>query len=89
MSGIETKRTRVAVSEFKAHCTEYLASVETGREEIEITRHGKVIAIATAPDFDKTSRPLLGAGRDSAVLNESYDPHAPAWEEDDWELNAE
>ncbi len=83
------KRKTVAVSEFKARCTEYLASVEAGQGEIEITRHGKVIALAIAPDSASASSPLLGAGKGTAVLNESYDPHGSAWDEDDWEMNAE
>jgi prevent-host-death family protein len=83
----EVIRKRVPVSEFKAHCTEYLKAVESGREEIEITRHGKVIAIAKAPVEPSRQTSLLGAGQETAVLTESYDPHAPAFDNDDWEMN--
>ena len=55
---------------------------------LQITRHGKVIAIAKPPEPPPAATPFLGAGKDSATLNDSYDPHAPAFAEDDWDINA-
>ncbi len=36
---------KVAVSEFKAKCTQLLRAVEEGKDKLEVTRRGKVIAI--------------------------------------------
>lgn len=86
MKATETAGKQVPVSEFKAHCTEYLRSVEGSDQPIQITRHGKVIAIVGKPAAE-TLPALLGAGKATGSLNESYDPHAPAFDEDDWEMN--
>ena len=77
----------ISVSEFKAHCTEQLRAVEEQGITLEITRHGKVIAVARPPEPSSSETSLLGAGKDSACLTDSYDPHAPAFAESDWELN--
>lgn len=82
----QTAVKQVPVSEFKAHCTEYLRAVEGSEQPIQITRHGKVIAIVGKP-ADEPLPGLLGAGKATGSLNESYDPHAPAFDEDDWEMN--
>lgn len=81
------KRKTVSVSDFKTHCTEYLKAVESGNQEIEITRHGKIIAVAMAPELPDESIQLLGAGLETAVLNDAYDPHKPAFGDADWEIN--
>jgi prevent-host-death family protein len=83
----KTKRKKVSVSDFKTHCTEYLKAVESGNQEIEITRHGKIIAVAMAPELPDESIHLLGAGLETAALNNSYDPHKPAFDDADWEMN--
>lgn len=75
----------IPISEFKAHCTEELRAIEEGRQDqIEITRHGKVIAIACAPKPPVEQSTLLGAAAGTATLSADYDPHAPAFSEDDW-----
>ena len=78
---------KVSVSDFKAHCTEYLRSVESGETEFIITKHNKVIAITKAVSSPDDSNVLLGAAKGTAILSESYDPHAPAFAENDWEMN--
>lgn len=83
----KTKRKTVSVSDFKTHCTEYLKAVESGNQEIEITRHGKIIAVAMAPENANDSLNFLGAGQETAVVNESYDAHAPAFDDTEWEMN--
>lgn len=77
---------QISISEFKAHCTEQIRAVEKGDLLLELTRHGKTVAVLGKP-VPKTVAPFLGAGKDTATLNESYDPHAPAFDEDDWEMN--
>jgi len=44
---------KVAVSEFKAKCTHFLRAVEEGKERVEVTRRGKVIAIVSSYSVDK------------------------------------
>ena len=77
---------RISISEFKAHCTEAMREVEKGNVILEVTRHGKTVAVVAKPAEEPVS-PLLGAGKGTATLNESYDPHAPAFDEEDWEMN--
>ena len=36
---------QLSVSEFKAHCTEEIRAVENGDTVIELTRHGKKVAV--------------------------------------------
>lgn len=77
----------ISVSDFKAHCTEQLRAVEEQGITLKITRHGKVVAIARPPKPAAAPGVLLGAGTSSAKINDSYDPHTPAFAEDDWECN--
>jgi antitoxin (DNA-binding transcriptional repressor) of toxin-antitoxin stability system len=86
MKTAEPKLRQVPVTEFKARCTEFLRAVENGEPSIQITRHGKVIGILN-PDNSTPVPPLLGAGLATGRLNPSYDPQAPAYDEDDWEIN--
>jgi antitoxin (DNA-binding transcriptional repressor) of toxin-antitoxin stability system len=75
---------QISISEFKAHCAEEIRAVEKGELELKITRHGKVIAIARAPQATPTNVTFLGAGMNTAYLSSEYDPHAPAFAESDW-----
>jgi antitoxin (DNA-binding transcriptional repressor) of toxin-antitoxin stability system len=77
---------QISISEFKAHCTEEMREVEKGNVILQVTRHGKTIAVVGKP-VEEPIAPLLGAGKATATLNESYDPHAPAFDEEDWEMN--
>jgi len=77
---------QISISEFKAHCTEEIREVEKGNVILQITRHGKTVAIVQKP-ADEPVAPLLGVGKTTATLNESYDPHAPAFDEEDWDMN--
>jgi prevent-host-death family protein len=86
MKTVEPIPETVPVTDFKARCIEYLRAVENGAPPIRITRHGKVIGVLNA-DKDSPAPPLLGAGLATGKLNPSYDPAAPAYDEDDWEIN--
>lgn len=92
MKTVEPIPRKIPVSEFKAHCTEYLRAVENGEPPIQITRHGKVIAKLT-PDVsgDKkiTMAEWIGGGRGSVVFAPDYDEQEPTWADDEWEMNQE
>ncbi|MFT6241061.1 MAG: antitoxin (DNA-binding transcriptional repressor) of toxin-antitoxin stability system [Akkermansiaceae bacterium] len=80
---------QIPVSQFKAHCSEELREIEENDITIEITRHGKVIAIAKAPEPPAEPGSLLGAGIGTAKLGPRYDPHEPAFDYEDWAMNQE
>ena len=40
---------KIAMTEFKAKCTQVVREVATAPHTVEITKHGKVVAIVTAP----------------------------------------
>jgi hypothetical protein len=50
-------------------------------------RHARGARIIAARLGLPLRKALLGAGKATATLNESYDPHAPAFDEEDWEMN--
>lgn len=81
----------IPVSDFKAHCTEHLRAVESGQPPIDITRHGKVIARLMKPEDDlaepMTLADWIGGGAGTVTFSPDYDPHAPAFDEDEWEMN--
>lgn len=87
MANEPNKRKTIPISEFKTDCIAQLRAVEEQGITLEITRHGKVIAVASPPDPGPAPISLLGAGKDSASLTDSYDPHEPAFDENDWEMN--
>jgi len=74
---------KVAVSEFKAKCTQFLRVVEEGEDRIEVTRHGKVIAIVSPSTVAKQDPKLF---LDCLHGNLSF---LPGWDEspddDDWD----
>jgi prevent-host-death family protein len=79
---------QLSVSEFKAHCTEQIRAVSQGGTVIELTRHGKKVAVVKSPDAAECTPDLatwLGSGKGTVVFAPSYDPHAAAWESSDWE----
>lgn len=79
---------QISVSEFKAHCTEEIRAVEKGDTVIELTRHGKKVAVVTSPAAADSSQDLgswIGSGKGTVRFGPDHDPHAPAWEPEDWE----
>lgn len=79
---------QLSISKFKAHCTEEIRAVEKGDTVIELTRHGKkvavvrtVLAVESPPDLAS----WVGSGKGTVVYREGYDPAAPAWNPTDWE----
>jgi antitoxin (DNA-binding transcriptional repressor) of toxin-antitoxin stability system len=79
---------RISVSEFKARCTEEIRAVESGSTILELTRHGKSVAVVKSPDPAATTPDLgswMGSGKGTVAYGPGYDPDAPAWKADDWE----
>jgi len=78
---------QLSITEFKSHCTAEIRAVEQGGTVVELTRHGKTVALVTPP-LAATSAPALaywiGSGKGSVTLPH-YDPAAPAFAPDDWE----
>ncbi len=51
-----------------------------------------MIAVAKPPLTEPAEigpMPLLGVGKGTATLSPEYDPHVPAFGEDEWEINHE
>lgn len=89
MKAAEPETKQIPVSEFKAHCTELLRGIENGEAPIQITPHGKVIALVTLPEPDEPQNVTewIGGGRGTVSFSPSYEPHAPAFDDDQWEMN--
>ncbi len=77
---------QLSISEFKAHCTEEIRAVEKGDMVIELTRHGKKVAVvrtaaaADSPDLGS----WMGSGKGTVAYGAGYDPAAPAWNPAEW-----
>lgn len=79
---------QISVSEFKAHCTEEIRAVEKGDTILELTRHGKKVAVVKSPDTVATTPDLgswVGSGKGTVAFGPGYDANAPAWDAADWE----
>ncbi len=78
----------LSITEFKDHCTEALRTVETKKNILRITRHGKPVAIVSPPVKMPRGKPLgdwLGSGKDVMKLAPDYAPHEPAVGPGEWE----
>ena len=78
---------QLSISEFKAHCTEEIRALEKGGTIIELTRHGKKVAVVHA--FAAAVSPItlagwIGSGKGTVTYAPGYDPAAPAWDSNDW-----
>ena len=79
---------QLSISEFKTHCTEEIRALEKGGVIIELTRHGKKVAVvqaATAANSPPDLASWIGSGKGSVTYGPNYDPAAPAWDSKDWE----
>lgn len=78
---------QLSISEFKAHCTEEIRALEKGGTIIELTRHGKKVAVVHAVAAAVSPLNLagwLGSGKGTVTYVPGYDPAAPAWDSNDW-----
>jgi prevent-host-death family protein len=85
---ITTTTKRISVSEFKAHCTEEIRAVEKGEVLIELTRHGKKVAVVKSPDATVSTPDLaswIGSCKGTVTFGPNYDPTGTAWDSSDWE----
>ena len=85
-SGMEIRQ--ISITEFKAHCTEEIREVEKGELVLELTRHGKTVAVvqsASASPAAPTLEDWVGRGKGTVTFAPGYDPAAPAWDPEDWE----
>jgi prevent-host-death family protein len=79
---------QISISEFKAHCTEEIREIEKGDLVLELTRHGKIVAVvqpAFASPLAPTLADWIGAGKGTVTYGHEYDPAAPAFEPGEWE----
>ena len=82
----------LSVSEFKAHCTDALRTVERTGIPVQITRHGKPVAMVCKPRdaFPAQPRPTtlrdwMGSLAGSIEYAKDHDPEEPAFSPEDWE----
>jgi prevent-host-death family protein len=79
---------QISISEFKTHCTQEIREVEKGELVLELTRHGKTVAVLQAPSVAPSAPTLedwVGGGKGTVSFSPGYDPSAPAWGADEWE----
>ena len=83
---------QLSISEFKAHCTEEIRAVEKEGGIIELTRHGKPVAVVCKPSDviaprhnAKPLRDWMGSLAGSVEFAKDYDPEEPAFAPEDWE----
>lgn len=75
-------RVRMPISQFKAACTRVLREVAAAEKLIEITNHGKVVAIVTPPPARKQRASFWGSLHDASVAAD--DLVAPAVAAKEW-----
>ena len=79
----------ISVSEFKAHCAEKLRTVATEGCALQITRHGKIIAVVERPHTTESDLPqdgsdYLGKLSGTAQFAQDYDPAESAWPDNEY-----
>ena len=58
---------QVAISEFKAKCTEYVRKLPELDQPIEVTNRGKVVAVVSYPKQEKQKNPIFGLLKDTVT----------------------
>lgn len=79
---------QLSITDFKSHCTAEIRAVEQGGVIVELTRHGKPVALVTPPSATKSAPTLadwIGSGKGTVTFTPRYDPSAPGIAPDDWE----
>ena len=83
---------QLSISEFKAHCTEEIRAVEKEGGIIELTRHGKPVAVVCKPGdviapkhHAGTLRDWMGSLAGSVVFAKDYDTEEATFAPEDWE----
>ncbi|CAN5374101.1 hypothetical protein BH20VER3_BH20VER3_18420 [soil metagenome] len=73
---------RMPISKFKAACTKVLREVAAADKLIEVTRHGRVVALITPPPRRQRLTPFWGSMHGMSTARD--DLIAPAAGEKDW-----
>ncbi|MEX2607807.1 MAG: type II toxin-antitoxin system Phd/YefM family antitoxin [Kiritimatiellia bacterium] len=78
---------KIGISEFKAHCTEYLRKVELSGEPLRVTRHGKVVAVVNPPDDEPpTLAEWMGSGAGLCKVGSGALFDEPTWQPGEWDM---
>lgn len=73
---------QMPISKFKAACTKVLREVAAAEKLVEVTNHGKVVALISPPPARKARRPFWGSLREASRARD--DLVAPAVPSKDW-----
>ncbi len=73
------------ISKFKAACTQVLREVAAAEKLVEVTNHGRVVAIVTPPPPRKRRGSFWGSMRETSVAGD--DLVAPAVATMDWQAS--
>ena len=76
---------KMSVSEFKAKCTWVLREVYTEYKTVEVTNHGKVIAIVESPRPEKKHAPKNFFGSLAGTASHVGDIVSPAVSAKEWD----
>ena len=71
---------QVAISVFKTQCTRFVREMSAKLEPIQITNHGKVMAVLTPPPPSTKANPACGSLKGSVTYQPGWD--APLGPED-------
>ena len=76
---------KMSVSEFKAKCTWVLREVSTEYKIVEVTNHGKVIAVIESPKLEKKHAPKTFFGSLAGTASHVGDIVSPAVSAKEWD----
>ena len=67
---------QIPVTQFKAQCTKLLREVAAGKQSIEVTKHGTVVAVVAPPKKKGQAKknPLMGCLKGTVT-------YLPGWDE--------
>jgi prevent-host-death family protein len=76
---------KMSVSEFKAKCTWVLREVSAEYKTVEVTNHGKVIAVIESPKPEKKHAPKAFFGSLAGTVSHVADIVSPAVSAKEWD----
>lgn len=80
---------QISISEFKAHCAEEILQLEKSEVVLELTRHGKTVALVQSPAAAASAPSLkdwVGSGKGTVTFAPDYDSSTTAFGPDEWEF---
>ena len=72
----------------RRHAAQRIGQTGLGRHALELTRHGKTVAVVQPPTASPAAPTLedwVGSGKGTVTFAAGYDPAAPAFDPEDWE----